>query len=152
MKHLVIIPLLFASCATLNPFAAKKKTIKVQYKSPEVIKKRFEIRPGDDKSYIMLMDKQTNKVWTISYKEFKVLKQGYENWRIVENKKPVITEVIDEADRIIITFNYIDEDSGSVLSGKAIIKKEFIEQISNYDPYLATYSGIITVLLVIALL
>lgn len=166
-KIFVIIFLLMFGLVT--PVVAKKTSLGVT-KDISITIKPEKIKEADGKGYLEIKDIETNKVWTMSYKDFDKLIKSRKNWRVVEINTPVIKEIYEEDNFIYIVFGYYDkvEDdllgfkynkNETVLSGKVLIHKKYLlspdAKPCNVVFYqglslgLGVYSTIITIILAI---
>ena len=71
------------------------------------------------------------------------MKKGYKNWREVERKTPIISEITADEENLYLTFNYIDSQHKSILSGKFTIHKKYIKDESEAKKLLFYKAGLI---------
>ncbi len=93
---------------------------KVDYKYPT---------PKD--GYLIIKNPNTGREFKIDYKDFFVWKKSYENWRVVEKSDPMITDIEKKGNLLLVTFNYFDEESQSILSGQFIADRKYITNKSD---------------------
>ena len=139
----------------------------LSYKTPAIDKDVFDITMTPDFSeeltdpnaMLLITDKKSGKMWTITHKQFSLLNRSFSNWQNVIENKPVITSVNDTNGKINIVFNYFDDNRKSILSGTIIIDKDKASLFftkSEWMMYalyaLGGYSALATVLLVCAII
>jgi len=111
------------SCST---FEKKEKVYNVNTNDFAIKWDVEYIHPTDKEGYLIVINPETKKQFKISYKDFFVMDKAYKNWRIVEKANPMITSIVEKNEILIITFNYFDEDSKSILSGKFIVNTKYL--------------------------
>lgn len=136
-KSILIWLLLFSTACTV--FQKKEEDgnssdFTIKYEVP-INAKTLHIKEGDDKRFLIVTNPESGDTWNISYKQFKIMSAAYKNWRVVENKDPIITKIEDDDEYINITFNYLSDNNKSVLSGVVSINKDFIHSEEDYKKY-----------------
>lgn len=128
----VFLLLLSAACSSL-PFQ-KEKDVRQQDIVINMVPEKVNISDSGS-GYLIITNASNGKQWEITHYEFKVWKRGYNNWRELENQKPVITNVNETENHISFTFNYfrINEDGSkaSILAGDVIINKKYLRTIKD---------------------
>ena len=80
---------------------------------------------------VVVTNKKTGKSWEFTHKEFKMIINAWNNWRLVSDQAPEISKIEQDKKYIYITFNYYKKsDDGrtktSVLSGIIILNKSIV--------------------------
>jgi len=120
---------------------------------------------------LIIYNKRTKNQWTLSSQEFNILYEAYSNWRVVEQKDPIISDITEDDNYVYIHFGYYKDNpkssfsffrsnKNSVLAGKILIHKKYLidketAQNTKYK-YLffgsGIYSTLVTILLIIVIL
>lgn len=151
IKALFVIAFIFLA---LECFGADKE-IPVK---PFAIEWNVKYNVPDVKGNLIIKNEITGKEFKIPAKDFLIREKAYKNWRTLEVKNPVITDIEQGGDDIIVTFNYFDDDTKSILSGKFIVSIEYIKEQTNSKKELfligglsatTVYSILVTILLIL---
>jgi len=131
---------------------------KIESPKPFAIEWNVKYDVPDVKGNLIIKNEISGKEFKISAKDFLIREKAYKNWRALELKTPIITDIDQEKDDIIVTFNYFDDDTKSILSGKFIVSIEYIREQSQdkKETYLiggltatTVYSILVTILLIL---
>ena len=108
---------LFISCASIPKMTPEEKQIQKEYEDAE--EPTFNIKwdttyidPSEGlDGYLEIKNPKTGTIVRITYKDFFIMKRAYKNWRSIENGTPVITNVEESGQYVVVTFNYFDNES-----------------------------------------
>lgn len=158
---------LFISCASIPKMTPEEKQIQKEYEDAE--EPTFNIKwdttyidPSEGlDGYLEIKNPKTGTIVRITYKDFFIMKRAYKNWRSIENGTPVITNVEESGQYIVVTFNYFDNESKSILSGQFIVNTKYIKDKKDQQDLAKwkaiswgafTYGGLVTIIAIIFIL
>jgi hypothetical protein len=124
MKKIKLVLILFFILFSVNLYSE-------EVTKPFEIKWNVKYDVPNVKGDLTIKNDVTGKEFKITAKDFLIREKAYKNWRVLEVKTPIITDLEQEDDDIIVTFNYFDDDTKSILSGKFIVSVKYIAEQVN---------------------
>ena len=133
IKYFITFLLLFTQfCSSLPEKKSNAADLMIVYRENPNIKK-LTIEVDDDKKFLIITNPESGNNFQISFRDFKIMSAAYKNWRVAESKDPIITRIEQKEGYLHITFNYLDGEGGSVLSGVIMINEDYINlEETNY--------------------
>jgi len=122
---------LFVSCSTITNIQRPTVVTQTKQKGVSIKWNTTYEAPTTESGELIIKNPKTGKEFKMSYADFFIMKKAYTNWRTVESTDPVITNVEQNGEEVIVSFNYMDEKSKSILSGQFIVDLQYIVDGAN---------------------